>query len=108
MKHVAYLLLPAMLIFVLTVPAAESWKGAISDKMCGADHHGQDPVQCTRTCVKNGGAYVFVVSKDKIFDIENQKDAKISELLYKFAGKTVTVTGSLSADGKSVKVETIK
>jgi len=58
--------------------------------------------------VMNGGAFVFVVSMDKIFEIENQKDAKISELLYKFAGKTVTVTGSLSADGKSVKVETIK
>ena len=108
MKRISSLLFLAMLVFVLGAPAADSWKGAISDKMCGADHHGQDPVECTRSCVKNGSSYVFVIAKDKILDIENQKEAKISGLLYKFAGKNVTVTGSLSADGKSVKIESIK
>ena len=108
MKQISCLLLLAMLVLVLSAPAADTWKGAISDKMCGADHHGQDPVECTRSCVKSGSSYVFVITKDKILDIENQKDAKISGLLYKFAGKNVTVTGSLSADGKSVKIESIK
>jgi hypothetical protein len=98
----------AMLVFAMVAFGADSWKGSISDKMCGADHQGKDPVKCTLACVKSGSPYVFVVSKDKILDIENQKDAKIAAQLEKFAGKNVTVTGSLSADGKSVKIDSIK
>lgn len=92
----------------LALMAAESWKGSISDKMCGADHKGQDPVKCTKGCVKGGSPYVFVVSKDKILDIENQKDAKMAAELDKFAGQDVTVTGTMSKDGKSVKIATMK
>jgi hypothetical protein len=88
--------------------SAETWKGSISDKMCGASHHGQEAVSCTRSCVKNGSAYVFVTGKDSVLDIENQKDAKIAAELDKFAGQTVSITGSASKDGKTVKIESIK
>lgn len=88
--------------------AAETWKGSIGDKMCGADHHGQDPVQCTVSCVQNGSPYVFVIDKARVLDISNQKDEKIAAELAKHAGRNVEVTGTLSGDGKSVKIDTIR
>ncbi len=88
--------------------SADTLKGTISDKMCGADHQGHDAVQCTRQCVKGGSAYVFAVSKDKVLDIENQKDPKIAAELDKFAGQAVTATGTMSKDGKSIKIATLK
>jgi len=87
--------------------SAESMKGTISDKMCGADHKGHDPVQCTAMCIKNGSQYVFVMGKDKVIDIENQKDGKIAAQLAKGAGRSVTLMGTMSKDGKSVKVDSI-
>lgn len=98
----------ALLAMTVGVASAATFKGSISDKMCGASHHGQDAVACTRSCVKNGSPYVLVTDKDKILDIENQKDAKIAAELDKYAGQTVNVTGTASKDGKSVKVESIK
>jgi len=92
----------------LCVFAADTWKGSIGDKMCGADHHGMDAVKCTVSCVKSGSAYVFVLSKDKVLDIENQKDTKISAELAKHAGHMVEVMGTMSKDGKSVKIDSIK
>ncbi len=102
--------LAAITVLALTagVASAETWKGSISDKMCGASHHGQDAASCTRSCVKNGSPYVFVGPSDKILDIENQKDAKIAAELDKYAGQTVSVTGTASKDGKSIKITSIK
>ncbi len=97
------------LLLASALPAfSATLKGTISDKMCGADHKGQDPVACTRSCVKGGSPYVLVESKDKILDIENQKEPKIAEELDKFAGKAVTVTGTVSKDGKSVRIASLK
>lgn len=90
------------------IASAETLKGSISDKMCGASHHGQEAVACTRSCVKNGSPYVFVTGDSKVLDISNQKDAKISAELDKYAGQTVSMTGTASKDGKSVKIESIK
>ncbi len=95
---------------VLTIAVCASgadFKGSISDKMCGADHMGQEPVKCTLECVAHGSPYVLVISKDKILEIENQKDAKIAAELKKYAGKSVTVSGTASKDGKSLKIEKI-
>ena len=97
-----------LLVSTVCVMSAETWKGSISDKMCGANHHGQEAVACTKSCVKNGSPYVFVTGKDKVLDIENQKDAKIAAELDKYAGLAVSVTGSASKDGKSVKIDSIK
>ena len=97
-----------LLALTAGVASAATFKGSISDKMCGASHHGQDAATCTRSCVKNGSPYVLVTANDKILDIENQKDAKIAAELDKYAGQTVSVSGMASKDGKSVKVESIK
>ncbi len=108
MKRVLCLVAVLALACAVAASAAETWKGSISDKMCGADHKGQDPVTCTLDCVKHGSPFIFVVSKDKILDIQNQKDAKINAELTKYAGKNVTVTGTMSQDGKAVTIESIK
>ncbi len=103
-----FLALLALMLLASSLFAAETLKGTVSDKMCGADHQGHDAVKCVRQCVKGGSAYVFVVSKDKILDIENQKDPKIAAELDKFAGAHVTATGTTSKDGKSVKIASLK
>lgn len=108
MKRVFGMLLLAAVILAMPVLAAETIKGSVSDKMCGADHHGQEAVACTLSCVKAGSPFVLVVTKDKVLDIENQKDAKIKAELEKYAGKSVTVNGTVSEDGKSVKIESIE
>jgi len=108
MKRAFGMLLLSAVAIAMPVVAGEQIKGSISDKMCGADHHGQDPVTCTLNCVKGGSPFVLVVTKDKVLDIENQKDAKIRAELEKYAGKAVTVDGTTSKDGKSVKIASIK
>ena len=108
MKRVFGMLLLAAVALTMPVLAAETIKGSVGDKMCGATHHGQDPVACTLSCVKAGSPFVLVVTKDKVLDIENQKDAKIKADLEKYAGKAVTVNGTMSKDGKSVKIESIE
>ncbi len=99
----------AVVVFSLALCAAGSdWRGTISDKMCGGDHKGQDPVKCTLSCIDHGSTYVLVVNSDTILNIENQKDAKVAAELRKNAGLRVTVTGTLSKDGKSIRIERIK
>ena len=100
----------ALLLFasVVCVSGADTWKGSISDKMCSGEHHGMDAAKCTTGCVKKGDSYVFVVSKDKVLAIENAKDAKMAAELEKHAGHNVEVTGVMSKDGKSVKIDSIK
>lgn len=93
-----------MLLFVaavaLAAPAAvqaETWRGTITDSMCGAKHsaekHGEkaaDHKTCVERCVANGGEYVLV-AKDKVFKISNQK----FEDLKKHAGHEVMLSGDI-------------
>ena len=88
--------------------AADTWKGSISDKMCSGDHKGTDAAKCVAACVKKGDSYVFVVSKDKVLAIENAKEPKMMAELEKHAGHNVEVSGVMSKDGKSVKINSIK
>jgi hypothetical protein len=87
-----------------TAAIAATWTGQISDSMCGAHHktmaeHGKklSARDCTEACVKNGAKYVFV-SKGKVYGIDNQDFAGLTE----HAGHTVKLTGDLSGD--SIKV----
>jgi hypothetical protein len=81
----------------LTSAADMTWTGKISDSMCGASHAGMggkmSDHDCTVECVKMGAKYVFV-SKGKVYQIANQKDADLSV----HAGETVVLTGSMTGD----------
>jgi hypothetical protein len=86
--------------------APETWTGKISDAHCGAKHMAMDGKQpsdrdCTTMCVKGGGKYVFV-SKDKVYQIADQKDAALAT----HAGHTVLLTGEMKGDTITVtKIE---
>lgn len=76
-------------------PKSETWVGKISASQCGANAHSMGtPEECTAACVKNGGEYVFVGPKDKVFKIGNQKFTELP----KFAGKAVDLTGTANGD----------
>jgi hypothetical protein len=87
--------------------AEQTWTGAISDKMCGADHKKMggkmSDRDCTLACVKGGSPYVLVVD-GKIFQLAGH-DADMRT----HAGHTVNVTGELKGDTIRVsKVEMTK
>jgi len=107
------------LVPLFTMAATKTWTGKIGDSMCGATHkmvkeHEQKgeisktaPAadkdrECTVACVKAGGKYILA-SQGKVFEIENQDFAGLSE----HAGHTVKLTGDLNADGKTIKVSEI-
>jgi hypothetical protein len=76
---------------------AETWKGTISDSMCGKKHSaaehggtGSDHRACVEKCVKGGEEYVLV-SEGKVMKIANQS----FEGLKAHAAHEVTVTGEI-------------
>ncbi len=80
--------------------SAETWKGKVSDAMCGAKHaageHGTKKMtdrECVESCVKGGAAYVFAVD-DKVFKIANQD----FDGLKTHAGHEVMLTGDMKGD----------
>lgn len=90
--------------------ADKTWKGQISDAMCGANHQAMaqgsqkvDPRECTLACVKGGSKYVFV-SNGQVYNVANQEFAGLEV----HAGHSVTLTGSLESDGKTITVSKIQ
>ena len=92
-------------IFALTIAStsafAATWKGTISDTMCGAKHVNAtaDDKACAQKCVKGGEAAVFV-SGGKIYKIDNQ-DAIASHV-----GDKVTLSGTMNGD--TIHVDSVK
>lgn len=78
-----------------------TWRGKISDAMCGASHgkNGGDMQKdhdCAVKCAKNG-SYVFVTEKDKkptIYKISNQDMKEVTV----HAGHPIDLTGTLKGD----------
>ncbi len=92
------------LLFCLPgIAAQQTWTGQITDSMCGANHNAMssgktvDPHDCTVMCTKGGSKFAFV-SNGKVFDIANQNFGDLT----KHAGHTVTLTGDLGSDGKTI------
>ena len=87
-----------------SLPADHSWTGAISDKMCGADHTKMggklSDRECTLACTK-GGAPSVLVADGKVFQLTGH-DADLRT----HAGHTVVLTGELKGD--TIKVATIE
>jgi len=84
--------------------ADQTWTGAISDKMCGADHKKmggkQSDRDCTLACAKGGAPYVLV-SDGKVYQLTN-RDADLRT----HAGHTVNLTGELKGD--SIRVSKVE
>jgi hypothetical protein len=79
---------------MLSVSAlADTFKGVVSDAMCSknaAKASSPDHAACAQSCIKGGEAPVLVVGS-KVYKIANP------DKLTAFAGKTVTVDGTLAA-----------
>jgi len=71
--------------------------GYIGDAMCAAKGkaNSADHAACAAKCIKGGSAAVLVVG-DKVYSIANQKK------VVKFAGKKVTVEGTVTDDSIDV------
>ena len=84
---------------------AKHYTGTVTDTMCGANHgEGTDPAKCTVTCVKEHGAKyaLYDTATKKVYVLDPQNTAVGHE------GKTVTISGTLDADGKTLHVDSIK
>ena len=96
----------ALTALALTVASssafAETFKGVVSDAMCSSDTakaSAADHAACATKCIKGGEKAVLIVG-DKVYNIANQP--KVTS----YAGKTVTIEGSLDKD--TITVASIK
>ncbi len=80
-------------------PAAQQFTGTITDDMCGAKKH---DAACVTDCVKNMGAKYALYDGKAVYILSDQKG------LARFADKKVTVTGTLDAKTKTIKVDKIE
>jgi hypothetical protein len=96
----------ALTALALTVASAsafaETFKGVVSDAMCSSDTakaSKADHEACATKCIKGGDKAVLIVG-DKVYNIANQP--KVTS----YAGKAVTIEGSLDKD--TITVASIK
>jgi uncharacterized protein DUF5818 len=83
-----------------------TFTGVITDSMCDrADHSrmrmGANDAECTVACVDAHGALYVLYDGKEVYTLSDQKMPE------KFAGKQVTVTGTLDAKTKTIQVESI-
>ena len=84
--------------------ASMTLKGTVTDKMCGANHHGQDAAECTMACVGKGSDYALVDESGKVYTLK--VDAAQKAELNKLAGKMAEVMGDVT--GETVMVKSVK
>jgi len=86
--------------------AKRNFTGTITDNMCATGDHsrmrmGSNDAECTIACISaHGATYVLYDGKD-VFTLSDQKAPE------KFAGKKVTVTGTLDDKTKTIRVDSI-
>jgi hypothetical protein len=91
---------------VSAAPGKQKFTGIITDSMCGlADHSqmrmGPTDGECTIACVKEHGALYVVYDGKQVYTLGDQQTPE------KFAGKKVTVTGTLDAKTRTIQVDSI-
>jgi hypothetical protein len=83
----------------------KEFKGYVTDDMCAKEHmmEGMNDKECADECVKMGAAYaLFVPDEGKMYLADDPKK------LEPHAGENVVVKGTVSADGKSIQVSSIR
>ena len=97
------------LIVVAALAAAQAkpaFTGAITDSMCAAADHsrmrmGSTDAECTIACVSAHDAMYVLYDGKEAYILSDQRTPE------KFAGKKVTVTGTLDAKTKTIRVDSI-
>jgi len=87
-------------------PGTQKFTGTITDSMCSdADHShmkmGPTYAECTKACVDVHGAMYVLYDGKQAYTLSDQKTPE------KFAGKKVTVMGTLDAKTKTIQVDSI-
>src|ERR1700732_1372870 len=104
-------LVPALVIIVVIAALAaaqgrRNFTGVITDSMCAtADHSrmrmGPTDAECTIACVLAHGATYVLYDGKEVYTLSDQKTP------VKFAGKKVTVSGTLDAKTKTIQVDSM-
>lgn len=87
-------------------PGKRTFTGAITDSMCALGDHSQmqmgpTDAACTVACVNAHGALYVLWDGKEAYTLSDQKSPE------QFAGKKVTVTGTLDAKTKTIQVVSI-
>jgi hypothetical protein len=104
MKRIA---VSAVLLATLAVPQGkQKFTGTITDSMCETSDHsrmkmGPTDGECTVACVQAHGALYVLYDGKEVYTLSDQQTPE------KFAGKKVTVTGTLDAKAKKIQVESM-
>ena len=98
MKKLALLAFTFLVFGSLSMAAAKSITGTVSDSHCGAKHAtaSDQAEHCVEHCVSGGGATYVLVSKGKVYQLDAQDKFK------GLGGKNVTVTGTVKGDSITV------
>jgi type 1 fimbria pilin len=101
-----FLAVAALSAVLVTAQGKQTFTGMITDSECPAGDHsamqmGPDDASCTISCVENHGALYLLFHGDGSYNLSDQKAPKA------FAGKKVTVTGTLDAKTNTIKVDSI-
>jgi hypothetical protein len=87
-------------------PGKQIFTGVITDSMCEDGDHshmrmGPTDAECTKACVEVHGASYVLYDGKQAYTLSDQKTPE------KFAGKKVTVNGTLDAKTKTIRVDSI-
>jgi len=104
MKPAVFSLL--ILAALAAAPPREMFTGTITDSMCAEGDHsrmrmGSNDAECTIACVSAHGALYVLYDGKEAYTLSDQQTPE------KFAGKKVTVTGTLDPKTKTIQVDSI-
>lgn len=97
-----------VVVAALAVAAGpQKFTGVITDSMCDDGDHshmkmGPTDGECARACVQEHDAVYVLYDGKNAYTLSDQKTPE------KYAGKKVTVTGTLDAKTKTIRVDSIK
>ena len=95
-----------VLAAVAAAPGKRKFTGIVTDSMCAtADHSrmrmGPTDAECTIACITAHGALYVLYDGKEVYGLSDQQTPE------KFAGKKVSVTGTLDAKTKTIQVGSI-
>ena len=87
-------------------PGKQTMSGDITDSMCARGDHskmqmGPTDAECTIACIRAHGATYVLYDGKHAYDLSDQQTPE------KFAGKRVTITGTVDAKTYTVQVDSI-
>lgn len=106
MARIAIVTILAAVAALAAPPAKHTFTGVITDSMCDDGDHshmrmGSNDAECTKACIDAHGASYVLYDGKQSYTLSDQITPE------KFAGKRVTVTGTLDVKAKAIHVESI-